>query len=294
MLFSNVAHSSVANKSVIRTNEGANGKNETFVDLFEQLTVLFNPSGQLIRADLDGQVRLRCYVPGSPLFHMGFNEDLVVRQEGSNHGPTSIVFDDVVFHQSVSLEQWSQNRSVLFHPPEGEFALMSYRMDVMRLPMPFRVVTRYSTLSQELADLIITVEAVLPDPYYGSQMTIKCPLPQATSAVSFSFDVDDHDYEKAEFVKADRCIVWTINKLRAGFTALCHAKMVLEPPLHPHYRREFGPVSLSFEIPMLLLSSLQVKFLRVSERNHTFSPERWIRASSSSSSYVARLDLTKS
>jgi AP-4 complex subunit mu-1 len=225
---------------------------------------------------------------------MGFNEDLVVRQEGQARGPTGIIFDDVVFHKSVSLERWMQDRSVLFHPPEGEFNLMNYRMDVTNLPMPFKITTRFVSISQELADLQILVEATMPEPFYGSALNIRCPLPQATTSASFTFDVDDDEYERAEFVKTEKCVVWTINKLRAGFTGSCLVKMVLEPPLHPHYRREFGPVQMTFEIPMLLLSSLQVKFLRVSERNHTFSPERWIRGATSSSSYVARLDLTKS
>ena len=266
--------------------------------MFEQLTILFNGSGALIRADLDGQVKLRCYVPGSPLFHMGFNEDLVVRQQDvggrvGSGGPSGIIVDDVIFHKSAILERWNQDRYVLFHPPEGEFTLMNYRMDVTNLPMPFRINTRFSAISQELADLIITIDASLPDPFYGSQMVIKCPLPRATTAASFSFDVDDQEYEKAEFIKSDRTVTWTIHKLHAGLSAYCHIKMILEPPLHPHFRREFGPISLSFEIPMLLLSSLQVKFLRITERERTYTPERWIRAATSSSSYIARLDLTR-
>jgi hypothetical protein len=261
------------------------------VDLFEQITVLFSSSGQLIRADLDGQVKLRCYVPGSPLFHMGFNEDLVVRQEGSNRGPSGIIFDDVVFHKSVNLERWAQDRSITFHPPEGEFNVFNYRMDIVNLPMPFKIESRFSLIGNQLADLVLSVEATLPEPFYGSQIVVRCPLPQATTSASFSFDVDDDEYERAEFSKSEKCAVWTISKLRAGFTAICHIKMVLEPPLQPHFRREFGPITMSFEAPMLLLSSLQVKFLKVSERNHTFTPERWIRAATSSTSYVSRLDL---
>lgn len=274
------------------STERTGNKNETFVDLFEELTALFNPSGQLIRADLDGQVRLRCYVPGSPLFHMGFNEDLVVRTEGVSR-PSGIVFDDVVFHKSVNLERWAHDRSITFHPPEGEFALMNYRMDVVNLPMPFKLSTRFNMVANQLADLIVTIEATLPDQFYGSGITIKCPLAQATSSASFSFDVDDDEYQRAEFNKTEKYFTWTISKLKAGFTAFCHVKMVLDTPLQPHFKREFGPISMSFEAPMLLMSSLQVKFLRVSERNHTFTPERWIRAATSSTSYVARLDLTK-
>lgn len=236
---------------------------------------------------------MRCYVPGSPLFHMGFNEDLTVRSEGSAKGPSGIIFEDAIFHPSVILDRWARDRSLLFHPPEGDFTLMSYRIDMVNLPMPFRVKTQFSTIGKELADLIIDLSATIPEGSYGQGIVVRCPLPQATTSASFSFDVDDDTYERAEFIKSEKVFVWTISKLQGGFRAMCHAKLVLEPPLHPHFRREFGPISLTFEIPMLLLSSLQVKFLRVSERNHTFTPERWIRAATSSTSYVARLDLTK-
>lgn len=225
---------------------------------------------------------------------MGLNEDLVIRSEGTTRGPATIIFDDAIFHPSVSLERWSKDRSLLFHPPEGEFTLMSYRMDVVNLPMPFKVTTQFSMIGKELADLIIHLSANIPEGAYGQNITVRCPLPQATTAASFSFDVDDDEYERAEFNKADKVMTWTISKLKGGFRAMCHAKLVLEPPVHPHFRREFGPISLSFEIPMLLLSSLQVNYLRVSERNHTFTPERWIRAATSSSSYACRLDLNQS
>lgn len=224
---------------------------------------------------------------------MGFNEDLTVRSEGSTRGPSGIIFDDATFHPSVSLERWSKERSLLFHPPEGEFTLMSYRMDVVNLPMPFKVTTQFSMVGKELADLVINLTSNVPDEAYGQGIVVRCPLPQVTTSASFSFDVDDDEYERAEFNKTEKVMTWTISKLKGGFRASCHVKLVLEPPVHPHFCREFGPISLSFEIPMLLLSSLQVKYLRVSERNHTFTPERWIRAATSSSSYTCRLNLTK-
>lgn len=224
---------------------------------------------------------------------MGFNEDMIVRSEGTSRASSGIIFDDASFHPSVGLDLWSKGRSLLFHPPEGEFTLMSYRMDAVNLPMPFKISTKFTMVGKELADLVIHLNTNIPEEAYGQGIVIRCPLPQATSSASFSFDVDDDEYERAEFNKTEKIMTWTVSKLRGGFSAMCHVKMVLEPPVHPHFRREFGPISLTFEIPMLLLSSLQVKFLRVSERNHTFSPERWIRAATSSSSYACRLDLTK-
>jgi hypothetical protein len=53
-------------------------------------------------------------------------------------------------------------------------------------------------------------------------------------------------------------------------------------------RKEIGPVSLSFEIPMYNVSNLQVKYLRIAEASQNYNPYRWVRYVTRSSSYVCR------
>lgn len=41
-------------------------------------------------------------------------------------------------------------------------------------------------------------------------------------------------------------------------------------------RKEIGPVSMSFEIPMYNVSNLQVRYLRISETHKSYNPYRYV------------------
>ena len=54
-------------------------------------------------------------------------------------------------------------------------------------------------------------------------------------------------------------------------------------------QKEAGPSDLSFEIPMLSLSGLQIKFLKVLQEGDAAPPKKWVRYLTKSSSYVCRI-----
>jgi len=53
-------------------------------------------------------------------------------------------------------------------------------------------------------------------------------------------------------------------------------------------RKEIGPVSLNFEIPMFNVSKLQVKYLKIQNDSKGYNPYRWVRYVSQSNSYICR------
>ena len=54
-------------------------------------------------------------------------------------------------------------------------------------------------------------------------------------------------------------------------------------------RKEMGPISLSFEIPMYNISQLQVQHLKIVERNKAYNPHRWVRCLTHAESYICRI-----
>ena len=54
-------------------------------------------------------------------------------------------------------------------------------------------------------------------------------------------------------------------------------------------RKEIGPVSMGFEIPMYNISNLQVRYLRISEQHKSYNPYRWVRYVTQGSSYICRV-----
>ena len=84
--------------------------------------------GTILRADVDGHILMRAYLSGTPECKFGLNDKLVI--DKNEHGMGDAVeLDDCRFHQCVRLDEFDSNRTISFIPPDGEFELMSYRLN---------------------------------------------------------------------------------------------------------------------------------------------------------------------
>ena len=79
-----------------------------------------------------------------------------------------------------------------------------------------------------------------------------------------------------------------MKKFQGGVEHAFRAKITLSAMCTAQARKEVGPVSLTFEIPMYNVSNLQVKYLRIAEQSKAYHPYRWVRYVTRSSSYVCR------
>jgi AP-4 complex subunit mu-1 len=61
-----------------------------------------------------------------------------------------------------------------------------------------------------------------------------------------------------------------------------------ESTVHDADPTEIGPINMCFEIPMYNVSNLQVRYLRVADMVG-YTPYRWVRYVTQSSSYVCRV-----
>ena len=65
-------------------------------------------------------------------------------------------------------------------------------------------------------------------------------------------------------------------------------RITLKNPTATECRKESGPISVNFEIPMYNVSNLQVKYLKIAQTQKNYNPYRWVRYVTQSSSYVCR------
>ena len=295
------APSAAASKSVlsdVKTSAAGAAKNEIFVDLLERLTVLFSSNGSLLRADVEGVIKMKSFILGNPEIRLGLNEDLVVRDAASTLGPQfgSVRLDDVLFHSCVRTDEWELDRTLILTPPDGEFNLMQYRMDATAggqgadQTMPFRVFTFVDMPDPTLLDLTIKVRADYPANVSASHLEIRCPLPAST--VSGSCLVEDKQFSsKSELRVTEKAAVWEIKRLAGGHEVTLTAKLVLDHSSRSDVstssvRKDVGPISLKFDLPMFSTSNLQIRYLRLSSGGPM--PYRWVRTITSSDSYVVR------
>lgn len=72
----------------------------------------------MLNASIDGCIQMKSYLSGNPELRLALNEDLVVGRENASY--STVVLDDLNFHECVRLDEFEDSRTLLFYPPEGE------------------------------------------------------------------------------------------------------------------------------------------------------------------------------
>jgi AP-1 complex subunit mu len=118
----------VTNAVSWRTDGVKYRKNEVFLDVIESVNLLAGASGNVLRSEIVGAIKMRVYLSGMPELRLGLNDKVLF--ESTGRGKSKYVeLEDVKFHQCVRLSRFDNDRTISFIPPDGEFELMSYRLN---------------------------------------------------------------------------------------------------------------------------------------------------------------------
>merc|ERR1711907_433209 len=93
------------------------------------------------------------------------------------------------------------------------------------------------------------------------------------------------------FLEREKKITWTLKKVQGGSEHIVVARVSLNSQSSVSLKKEFGPVSLQFNLPLFNSSRLQVKYLQILNQSAEKgqNPARWIRYMTESSSYICRI-----
>ena len=111
-----------------------------------------NANGNVVRSEILGAIKMKCYLSGMPELRLGLNDKVMLETTGRStfiHSTLSLVYltlpiasrckaielEDVKFHQCVRLSRFENDRTISFIPPDGEFELMSYRISTPVKPL---------------------------------------------------------------------------------------------------------------------------------------------------------------
>jgi AP-1 complex subunit mu len=105
-------------------------KNEIFLDVVEKLNLLVSGNGTVLHSEIIGSVQMKSFLSGMPELKLGLNDKLMFEATGrSTTRVKSVELEDIKFHQCVRLARFENDRTISFIPPDGEFELMSYRLN---------------------------------------------------------------------------------------------------------------------------------------------------------------------
>lgn len=110
-------------------------KNEVFLDVIESLNLLVSANGNVLRSEILGAIKMKCYLSGMPELRLGLNDKVMFETTGRATRGKAVEMEDVKFHQCVRLSRFENDRTISFIPPDGEFELMSYRLNTTVKPL---------------------------------------------------------------------------------------------------------------------------------------------------------------
>lgn len=124
--------------------------------MVERLSVLIASNDSLLKVDVQGEIRLKSFLPSGSEICIGLTEEFCVgKSELRGYGP-GIRVDEVSFHSSVNRDEFESHWILHLQPPQGEVYL-KLRCDLppksqalnirLHLPLPRGVVS----MSQELS-----------------------------------------------------------------------------------------------------------------------------------------------
>lgn len=277
--------SSAPNKSILADDKSVK-KNEVYIDILERLTVTISGTGHVVCSDIDGCIKVRSFLAGNPQIHMTLND--VIRTGNNNNvnrqGSLSVVLDDCRFHESVDIDIFNQSSTLAFRPPSGEITVMKYHT-AGDLHLPFRVYPILEVPSNTLIKLQLKISCEVPKIHHAVGITLNIPVPKSSTAVAHNSSLGASKFEYD--AKRNR-ISWMIQRMNGSSEH--HADICITVPVVTKMcQKEISPITLDFEFPMYVCSKMEIKSLKVHERNTTYNAMRWVRSITHSDSYVIRV-----
>ncbi len=106
-------------------------KNEAFLDVVERVDSLISPNGNVLHSQVRGTILMKSNLSGMPNVSLGLNDKALFESKGkTGYNNKTVEMDDLKFHQCVNMNKFESERMIDFVPPDGDFELMSYRLDV--------------------------------------------------------------------------------------------------------------------------------------------------------------------
>lgn len=163
----------------------------------------------------------------------------------------AVELEDVKFHQCVRLSRFENDRTISFIPPDGDFELMSYRLNTQVKPLFWiePVVERYS---HSRVEYMIKAKSQFKKRSTANNVEIVIPVPS---------DVDGPKFKTTtgycKYVPEKCAIVWTIKSFPGGKEFLMRGHFNL-PSVESEEIEGKPPIQVRFEIPYFTTSGIQV------------------------------------
>src|SRR5271163_2077603 len=168
-------------------------KNEVFLDVIESLNLLVSSTGSVLRSEILGAVKMKCYLSGMPELRLGLNDKAMFETTGRSTRGKAVEMEDVKFHQCVRLSRFENDRTISFIPPDGEFDLMVYRLNTTVRPLIW-IEARVEPHSHSRIEYMIKAKSNFKRRSTANNVEIVIPVPPDADTPTFKNNIGKVEY----------------------------------------------------------------------------------------------------
>mmetsp|Transcript_19379 Transcript_19379/g.49676 ORF Transcript_19379/g.49676 Transcript_19379/m.49676 type:complete len:425 (-) Transcript_19379:582-1856(-) len=257
-------------------------KNEIFLDVVEKVNLLVAADGSVLNSEINGSLQMRCYLSGMPELKLGLNDKVFFERSGKTAKGKTIEMEDMKFHQCVRLARFENDRTIAFIPPDGEFELMTYRLDTHVKPLVW-VETVVESFGRSRVEYLVKLRSQFKARSTANSVKILIPVPQDADSPTFKTNIGSVKYAPEK-----DCIEWRIRQLQGGKEYMMAARFGLPSVESDSTRKEKPVITCEFEIPYYTVSGVQVRYLKIMEKSG-YQALPWVRYITQNGSYQLRM-----
>jgi len=256
-------------------------KNEVFLDVIERLNLLVARNGTILHSEILGSLRMKSFLSGMPELKLGLNDRILLENKRRFRGKM-IDMDDVRFHQCVRLARFENDRTISFIPPDGEFELMSYRLDTKVKPLIW-VECHEDLKSRSRVEYHVNAKSEFKRRSTANNVIIIIPVPQDADSPKFKTNVGT-----VEYVPENCEIHWHIKQFQGQKEYMMRAHFGLPSvEVDQEEASRKAPIKVNFEIPYFTVSGIQVRYLKIIEKSN-YQALPWVRYITQNGDYQIR------
>ncbi|TPX40594.1 hypothetical protein SeMB42_g03451 [Synchytrium endobioticum] len=246
--------------------------NEIFFDVFEDVDCSTDRNGNLVTADIRGEIQAQCKLSGMP--------DLILTFMNPR------VFEDAMtsFHPCVRYARFERDRVLSFIPPDGTFKLMEYTTTISNssaLPLYIKPYLQISKASGKL-DISIQPRSAAGKVIEGVSTLVTLPKHVSSARLTTSQGTATFDVVK-------KTIRWNIGRISSDLAnvgiPMLNGMLTVEPT--DEVTPEMHTVFVDFKVNMHTASGLKIDALQV--HHEGYKPYKGVRMVTRSGRYQIRI-----
>ena len=254
-------------------------KNEVFLDVMESVNLLVSTNGNVLHSEIVGAIKMKTKLSGMPELRLGLNDRVQFESTGRAN---AIEMEDVNFHQCVRLSKFETDKTISFIPPDGNFELMTYRLNTQVKPL-IRIEAIVKRHQRSRVEYTLKARSQFKQKSTANNVLITIPVPN---------DVDSPKYKcsmgKVQYKPEADALVWSIKQFQGGQELMLVASFGLPSVTDEENPDDRPPVKVQFEIPYFTVSGIQVRYLKIIEKSG-YQALPWVRYITKSGDYQIRI-----